>query len=187
MKRLLLLLAMLGALVSANAIAVDDAAMWAGLKEGRHVALIRHAEAPGVGDPPGFRLGDCNTQRNLSAQGRRQAERVGALFRRNGVERATVYSSQWCRCLDTASGLDLGPVIPQPALNSFFDNGSTENVQTEQLRQLIRQRPAGLALVLVTHQVNITALTGVVPASGEIVMLRAEGEQLAILGRLPTN
>jgi broad specificity phosphatase PhoE len=186
-KRLLQLLAMLGALVSGATPAMDDTALWDGLKSGRHVALMRHAQAPGVGDPAGFRLDDCGTQRNLSAEGRQQAEQAGALLRRMGVNRATVYSSQWCRCLDTARGLGLGPVRPQPALNSFFENGGTEKAQTEQLRGLIRQRPAGAPLVLVTHQVNITALTGLVPASGEIVVLRAEGDQLAVAGRLPAK
>lgn len=186
MKRLRQFITLLGVLLCPPALA-DDAALWAGLRSGEHVALMRHAEAPGVGDPAGFRLGDCGTQRNLSTQGRRQAEQAGALFRRNGVERATVYSSQWCRCLDTARGLDLGPVVPQPALNSFFGNGGSEQAQTEQVRELIRQRPAGSPLVLVTHQVNTTALTGVYPASGEIVVLRPDGEQLTVLGRLTTR
>ena len=187
MMRLMQWLALLGALLSGAASASDDAALWEGLKTGRHVALIRHAEAPGVGDPTGFRLEDCTTQRNLSDAGRRQAEQAGALFRKMGVERATVYSSQWCRCLDTARGLGLGTVVPQPALNSFFENGDTEKAQTRQVRELIRQRPAGRALVLVTHQVNITALTGVYPASGEIVVLRPENDGLVVLGRLPTK
>ena len=187
MKRLLQLLAMLNLLTPGAAFAIDDTALWDGLKSGAHVAMMRHAQAPGVGDPAGFRLGDCGTQRNLSAEGRRQAEQAGALFRSKGITRATVYSSQWCRCLDTARGLGLGPVVPQAALNSFFDNGRSEKTQTGQLRALIRQRPAGLPLVLVTHQVNITALTGVVPASGEIVVLRIEGDQVEVLGRLATQ
>jgi phosphohistidine phosphatase SixA len=186
-KRLLQWLLMLSALASGAASALDDAALWDGLKSGRHVALIRHAEAPGVGDPAGFRLDDCATQRNLSDAGRRQAEQAGALFRRMGVERATVYSSQWCRCLDTARGLGLGTVVPQPALNSFFDNGGAEQAQTGQLRQLIRRRPAGMPLVLVTHQVNITALTGVYPAAGEIIVLRPDRDGLVVLGRLATR
>lgn len=185
MKRILHLLALLGVLACSTALAMDDAALWEGLKNGRHVALMRHAQAPGVGDPENFRLGDCDTQRNLSDQGRRQAERAGDLFRSNGVPSAVIYSSQWCRCLDTAIGLGLGPVMPQPALNSFFENRGVEQNQTEQLRHLIRQRPAGSALVLVTHQVNITALTGVYPASGEIIFLRPDGDQMTVLGRLP--
>ena len=187
MTRLLQLLALLSALLSGAALANDDAALWDGLRSGRHVALMRHAEAPGVGDPSGFRLDDCSTQRNLSAEGRRQAEQAGALFRRMGVERATVYSSQWCRCLDTARGLGLGTVVAQPALNSFFENGGTEKAQTGQLRELIRERPAGMALVLVTHQVNITALTGVYPASGEIDVLRPDNDGIVVLGRLATK
>jgi phosphohistidine phosphatase SixA len=176
---------LLAALLCQPALA-DDAALWAGLRSGEHVALIRHAEAPGVGDPPEFRLGDCTTQRNLSADGRRQAERAGALFRRNGIAAATVYSSQWCRCLDTAGGLGLGPVTPQPALNSYFEDSGREREQTGQLRRLIRQRPAGAALVLVTHQVNITSLSGVYPQSGEIVVLRPEGNRVTVMGRLRT-
>lgn len=176
---------LLAALLCQPALA-DDAALWAGLRSGEHVALIRHAEAPGVGDPPEFRLGDCTTQRNLSADGRRQAERAGALFRSNGITAATIYSSQWCRCLDTAGGLGLGTVTPQPALNSYFENSGREREQTAQLRRLIRQRPAGAALVLVTHQVNITSLSGVYPQSGEIVVLRPEGNRVTVMGRLRT-
>ena len=185
MIRTLQLLAMLLALCSGPA-AADDAALWAALRAGGHVALMRHAEAPGVGDPPGFRLGDCGTQRNLSEQGRRQARAAGELFRRNGVASAVVYSSQWCRCLDTAALLGLGPVIPLPALNSFFENSGREKEQTDRLRALIRKHPADATLVLVSHQVNITALTGVYPQSGEIVVLRPEGEKIAVLGRLRT-
>ena len=176
---------LLAALLCQPALA-DDAALWAGLRSGEHVALIRHAEAPGVGDPPEFRLGDCTTQRNLSADGRRQAERAGALFRSNGIAAATVYSSQWCRCLDTAGGMWLGTVTQQPALNSYFENSDREREQTGQLRRLIRQRPAGAALVMVTHQVNITSLSGVYPQSGEIVVLRPEGNRITVMGRLRT-
>ena len=185
MKRLQPLISVLAALCYQPALA-DDEALWAGLRSGEQVALIRHAEAPGVGDPAGFKLGDCSTQRNLSDQGRRQAKDAGALFRSNGITRATVYSSQWCRCLDTASALDLGPVAPQPALNSFFDKSVREREQTEALRRLIRERLPGMPLVMVTHQVNITALSGVYPQPGEVVVLRLAGEQLAVAGRIST-
>ncbi|MET0963104.1 MAG: histidine phosphatase family protein [Noviherbaspirillum sp.] len=184
MNRMLQLLALLAALLCWPALAADDAALWAGLLSGEHVALMRHAQAPGVGDPAGFRLGDCATQRNLSAQGRRQARETGALFRSKGIARATVYSSQWCRCLDTASEMGLGAVTPQPALNSFFENGEQEPEQSEQARRLIRQRPAGAPLIMVSHQVNITALSRIYPQSGEIVVLRPEGERLVVMGRL---
>jgi phosphohistidine phosphatase SixA len=185
MRRLRQFLTVLAMLLCQPALA-DDAALWAGLRSGGAIALMRHAEAPGTGDPAGFRLDDCATQRNLSGQGRRQAKDAGALFRSKGIASATVYSSQWCRCLDTASGLGLGPVAPQPALNSFFDDAGRDRQQTDALRQLIRQRPPGRPLVMVTHQVNITALTGVYPQSGEIIVVRPENGRLAVMGRIST-
>jgi broad specificity phosphatase PhoE len=185
MRRLRQFLTVLAMLLCQPALA-DDAALWAGLRSGGDIALMRHAEAPGTGDPAGFRLDDCATQRNLSGQGRRQAEGAGALFRSKGIASATVYSSQWCRCLDTASGLGLGLVAPQPALNSFFDDAGRDRQQTDALRQLIRQRPPGRPLVMVTHQVNITALTGVYPQSGEIIVVRPENGRLAVMGRIST-
>jgi phosphohistidine phosphatase SixA len=185
MNRLHRLLTVLAMLLCQPALA-DDAALWAGLRSGGDIALMRHAEAPGTGDPAGFRLDDCATQRNLSEQGRRQAEDAGTMFRSKGIASATVYSSQWCRCLDTAGGLGLGPVGAQPALNSFFDDAGRNREQTEALRQLILRRPPGRPLVMVTHQVNITALTGVYPQSGEIIVVRPENGRLTVMGRIPT-
>lgn len=162
-----------------------ETASWAALKNGGHVALLRHAHAPGTGDPPGFRLGDCATQRNLSEAGREQARSIGARFREHGIENVVIYSSQWCRCLETAKLLGLGKVIPYPGLNSFFRDGSREAVQTAEVRALIKKRPEGASLLLVTHQVNIAALSGVNPQSGEIVVLRPDGENLTVIGRIP--
>lgn len=185
MYRLRQLLTVLAMLLCQPALA-DDTALWAGLRSGETIALMRHADAPGTGDPDGFRLEDCATQRNLSEQGRRQAKDAGAMFRSKGITGATVYSSQWCRCLDTASGLALGPVVPKPALNSFFDDARRDRQQTEALRQLILRRPPGKPLVMVTHQVNITALTGVYPGSGEIIVVRPENGLLTVMGNIPT-
>ena len=179
-----LMLALLALLIMQAATAADDAALWAGLRAGTHVALMRHAQAPGVGDPTGFRLDDCRTQRNLSAEGKRQAARAGAMFRENGIARATVYSSQWCRCLDTAAGLGLGPVTPEPSLNSFFDNSGQEKPQTQQLTALIGRHAPGTPLVLVTHQVNITALIGGYVESGEIVVIRPRDGKFEFAGRI---
>ena len=162
-----------------------ETAVWAALKNGGHVALLRHANAPGNDDPPGFRLDDCTTQRNLSEAGREQARSIGARFREHGIENVVIYSSQWCRCLETAKLLDLGKVNRFPGLNSFFRDGSREAVQTAEVRALINKRPKGTSLILVTHQVNITALSGVFPQSGEIVVLRPEGENLTVVGRIP--
>lgn len=157
--------------------------LWQALRSGEAVALMRHAEAPGTGDPAGFRLDDCTSQRNLSAAGREQAARLGERFRSNGIAGAEIRSSAWCRCRDTATGLGLGPVQIAPPLNSFFGASGRAEEATAGLRQLIAGLPAGKPAVLVTHQVNITALTGVYPRSGEVIVLRRDG--LAVLGRLP--
>lgn len=155
---------------------------WALLRAGRAAAILRHAIAPGGGDPPGFRLDDCATQRNLSAEGRAQATAIGAEFRARGIAAATVLSSGWCRCLETARLLALGPVSREAALDSFFADRSLGPARTEALRGLLAAWSGG-PLVLVTHQVNITALTGVFPASGEAVLVRTGGEP-EVLARL---
>jgi len=160
---------------------------WAVLRRPGSFALIRHATAPGTNDPSGFRLEDCATQRNLSADGRAQSVRIGDLFRAHGIAAAEVYSSQWCRCLDTASLMKLGAVRPQPLLNSFFQDRSREAAQIEALRQWIGQLDLAKPTVFVTHQVVVTALSQVFPGSGEIVaMLRGADGRLSVQGRLPT-
>lgn len=160
---------------------------WASLRRPESFALIRHATAPGTDDPPGFRLDDCATQRNLSAEGRAQAARIGDLFRANGIAAAEIYSSQWCRCLDTASLTKLGEVRPQPLLNSFFRDRAREAAQIEALRQWIGQLDLAKPAVFVTHQVVVTALSQIFPGSGEIVVMqRMDGGQLSVQGRLPT-
>ena len=163
----------------------DEGQLLAALREGRAVALLRHAPAPGTGDPAGFRLRDCATQRNLSAEGRAQARATGARLRAAGITRARVYSSQWCRCLETARLLDLGAVTGLPALNSFFGDRARGPQQTAALAAFLRDRPPGAPLILVTHQVNITAFTNGFMRSGEIVLvalpLAAEPE---VLGRI---
>lgn len=169
--------------VIASAQATRDIA-WDALKQGQAVALIRHAIAPGLGDPPGFRIGDCTTQRNLSQEGRDQARRIGEFFLEKGVKETSVYSSQWCRCLETARLLALGPVKELPALNSFFEDRSTEETQTKQIRKFITSLSADKPVIMVTHQVNITALTGIVPSSGEIIILQlTQDGQGKVLGR----
>lgn len=162
--------------------------LWAGLLAGDYVVLMRHAVAPGIGDPDDFVLDDCSTQRNLSAAGLKQAVRIGERLRANGIGRARVYSSQWCRCLDTARALGLGPVQPLPALNSFFRDFSRRDAQTHAARQWIDNHTPGGPLILVTHQVNITALSGVSPASGELIFIRlnAAGEA-ELVGRIETE
>lgn len=162
---------------------------WASLQQGKpgYVVMMRHALAPGTGDPPTFNLGDCSTQRNLSAKGREQAVQLAKEFRDRNIQIAKVLSSQWCRCLDTAKLMDLGKVKPFPALNSFFNNPSLEARQTAEIRQfIIDNRSTQGVIIMVSHQVNITALTNIVPQSGESVVLRAsEQGQVGVVGRLP--
>lgn len=164
--------------------AQNQEAVWADFLQGRAVALLRHATAPGLGDPPGFHIGDCSTQRNLSKEGRDQARRIGDFFRKKGVQQASVYSSQWCRCLETARLLNLGRVNELPALNSFFQDSAPERKQTMEIHQFITSLPAGRPVIMVTHQVNITALTGIIPSSGEIVIFHLRQPRKAnVLGR----
>ena len=176
-------------LPQAQATAADgEAAVWEALRSGDHVALLRHAIAPGTGDPPDFVIGDCATQRNLSDEGREQARRIGARFRENGVERAAVFSSQWCRCQETASLLELGSVNELPLLNSFFQDYERREPQTQQLRQWIAELASRGPLVLVTHYVNIAALTRVRPGSGELVVVRLnEAGEISVLGTIRTD
>ena len=157
---------------------------WEALRSGNAFVLVRHAIAPGTGDPPGMRIGACETQRNLSAEGRAQAGRIGDLFRANGIQEASVQSSQWCRCLDTADLLGLGSATQQPLLNSFFGEPENGRAQTEALRTWLAARPSDLPLVLVTHQVNITGLTSVVPRSRELVFATLDaGGAVSVIGR----
>lgn len=166
----------------------DEAAAWAALRSGGHVALIRHASTvPGLGDPPGYRLDDCSTQRNLSDSGRAEARRLGERFRQEGVKVEKVYTSPWCRCRDTATEA-FGKAEEWAALSSFFDDRGREPDLTERVKNRIgtysTRRPQG-TVVMVTHNVNIAALTGVSPGTGEVVVVRPDGCcGLRVVGRI---
>lgn len=134
-------------------------------------AILRHAIAPGTGDPENFQLGDCRTQRNLDEHGRAQARAIGAALREAGVKADQVLTSQWCRSAETARLLGLGPIVEEPALNSFFADRSTRAAQTDATRRLLAALPRDATAILVSHQVNITALTGIYPRSGEVVVI----------------
>ena len=144
-----------------------------------HVLVLRHAATePGVGDPEGFRLDQCSTQRNLSPAGREQAFTIGRKLRTRGWVPREIRSSRWCRCLDTAShiaeglGASLRPQ-PWPALDSFFGARDSEAAQTALLRERLAANPGAGFELWVTHQVNITALTGRATAMGEGLWLAA--------------
>ena len=158
---------------------------WRALEQGGTVALFRHARAPGTGDPASFRLDDCSTQRNLSEEGRRQAQRIGDQFRTRKVAVERVLSSRWCRALDTARLAFGGLAQPSAPLDSFFSGREQEPAQTQALRRIIEEWRSTGVLVLVTHQVNITALTGIFPSEGEMLVLRPRaGSGFDIVGRV---
>jgi phosphohistidine phosphatase SixA len=178
----------LSASVAIPGFARADEAAWGALKSPGAIVLFRHALAPGGGDPSGFKAGDCGTQRNLSEEGRIQAKRIGQTLRDRGVKVQAVWHSAWCRTRDTAQLAfpDLRePVLrAEPAFNSFFSDRSTEPAQTAAARNMLLAWRGPGALVVVTHQVNITQLTEIFPQSGEGVVLRREGGKLMIKGRL---
>ena len=155
---------------------------WDAFKQDGAIAIMRHALAPGTGDPLAFELGDCSTQRNLDDRGRAQAGSIGAAFEKRGIRFETVFTSQWCRTRETADLLDLGPVVEAPSLNSFFRDRSTRETQTKETRRLI-SKAAG-RLMLVTHQVNISALTGQTTRSGEVLVIRIVDGGIEVLGRV---
>lgn len=156
----------------------DEGATWERLRKGGLVVLIRHASTePGLGDPAGFRLGDCATQRNLSEAGREEARRIGARFHSERVAVAKVYTSPWCRCRETAM-LAFGRAEDWAPLSSFFDLPHEEAGYNEIVKKRIagyaRRSPAG-NVVMVTHNVNIAALSRQSVAPGEMVVMRPEG------------
>ena len=137
------------------------------LREGGCVLMLRHAQTEaGIGDPPNFQLDQCTTQRNLSDEGRAQSKRIGQWFASRKLLANSVQSSAWCRCKDTAK-LAFGRFDLLPALNSTFDNRGSQAAQTEALRERLKGIRAGQFEVWVTHQVNISAMTGEGPAMGE--------------------
>ncbi|MBO6758354.1 MAG: histidine phosphatase family protein [Roseibium sp.] len=164
--------------------AVADQSPWDAVSDG-DIVLFRHALAPGTGDPNDFRLGDCTTQRNLNDAGREDARRIGAAFVKVEIGVGRVLTSQWCRCRETADLAFPGRAEDAPVFNSFFRDRSRGPQQTEDARRLLLDWTGPGVLVVVTHQVNITALTDIFPTSGEGIHLRKAGGALEIIGRFP--
>jgi phosphohistidine phosphatase SixA len=159
---------------------------WALLREGGYVLLMRHALTdPGVGDPANLRIGDCSTQRNLSEAGREQSRRVAAAFARESIRIDDVRSSAWCRCVDTAE-LAFGKHVVWSPINSFFGRGGVGDSQTREVIAALKDFKGPDNIALVTHQVNITALTGGFVAMGEMLLTRpdpANPQRLRVLAR----
>ncbi len=160
--------------------------LWALLKGGGQVVLLRHtATTPGVGDPAGFRLEDCASQRNLSDRGRQDARGIGAAFRARGIPVGRVLSSRFCRCVETAR-LAFGTAEAHPPLDNLFHDRSREPERAAAIRALAGERPSAGNLIVVTHGVNIRAALGVHPAQGEMVVVTPRGhDAYEVRGRIP--
>ena len=160
-------------LVTTSSLGADDSKeAWAALVKGGHVALIRHGNAPPGygGDPPGFRVDDCKTQRNLDETGREQARALGEAFRNHGVRVDRSLSSPWCRCLETARLMAAGPVESSWAL--VPDRESSSAVRLLELKEMVSTWRGPGTLVLVTHALTVRPLIGILPNQGEIMVLR---------------
>ena len=158
-------------LIAAPGAAAQDAGeAWAALVTGNHVALIRHGNAPPGfgGDPPGFKIDDCATQRNLDDRGRAQARALGEAFRQRGVRVDKILSSPWCRCLETARLMALGPVDNTPA--AAASTRSPERLAA--LKQMVSSWRGPGTLVVVTHGLTVLGLVGIMPRQAETVVLR---------------
>ncbi len=174
-------------LLTASVAAADESRdAWAALVNGGHVALIRHGNAPPGygGDPPGFKIDDCATQRNLDEKGRAQAKALGEAFRQRGVRAEKVLSSPWCRCLETARLMALGPV--DGTWTAAASGQSRDRLAA--LRELLASWRGPGALVVVTHALTVQALVGIMPRQAETVVVRPKPGSEAgveVVGRIP--
>ena len=172
---------------SAKSLAIWDSLQ--GTNPKGYVLLMRHALAPGVGDPANLRVGDCSTQRNLNDQGREDARDIGQWIKRREVKILRVESSRWCRAKETAKLLGLGPVRLNKNLDSLFqDEDALNDPQTANIRKrIVSHRNTSGLLIFVGHFVNISAVVGVSVDSGEGVLVRANSQgQIKVVGYSPT-
>ena len=153
---------------------------------GADVVFMRHALAPGTGDPDNFQINDCGTQRNLDEAGRAQARAIGRYLRGNGFEFNEVLSSQWCRCRDTAEELGIGEWREFPGLNSFFSGFVDRDETLALLEDRMSSIRPGELILMVTHQVVIQAVAGISPPSGGVVAYNSRTGQSQSV-RLPAN
>ena len=143
------------------------------LEDGGKLIFIRHAYAPGSGDPKNFNLNDCSTQRNLSEEGRKQAQSIGKFFIKNEIKIDKVFSSEWCRCKETAK-IAFKNYTTKSFLNSFYSSKFAKNrdKQVKELKEYIQnyKKNNNKNLVLITHYVVILAMTGETSNSGELII-----------------
>ena len=155
------------------------------LEDGGKLIFIRHAYAPGNGDPAGFNLNDCSTQRNLSDDGRKQAQRIGEFFTKNKIEIDKVLSSEWCRCKETAK-IAFKNYSTNSFLNSFYSSKFSKNKdkQVKAFNYYIKNLESEKNLIFVTHYVFISEVLNYGPSSGEIVV---SDKNLNIIGSIEIN
>jgi phosphohistidine phosphatase SixA len=161
--------------------------LWRAINTTGHIALMRHSTAPGSDDPPNFTLGDCSTQRNLSSGGRELARVIGDRFRENGIDAADVYSSPWCRCMETSELLDLGTINELMSISSLYQNVPNQPARERpaEIQKWLANKDFDRPTVLVTHQVNITNLTGEFAGEGDMVIASvAVDGTLKVLGKI---
>ena len=152
------------------------------LAKGGKLIFIRHAYAPGGGDPNNFNIQDCNTQRNLSNSGRQQAKQIGSFIKDNNIPIYRVISSEWCRCRETAT-IAFNKYETKSFLNSFFSEkfASNKNKQINDLKRYIKSRNDKKNLILITHYVVISEILNISPVSGQIIITNKKFE---ILGKI---
>lgn len=162
------------AATAAQAQGQDEPALIAALRTGGVAVLLRHSQTtPGISDPPGFRLDDCATQRNLDDAGRAQAKRLGQWFQRHAITPTVVRHSPWCRTRDTAE-LAFGRSEPWQALASVFNDRSGAEQQAIDVRRYVASLKPGEVAVLVTHAINVTSISASASLrQGEAVVVRA--------------
>mgnify|MGYP002635851366 CR=1 FL=1 len=192
-KRLVFLVAtVLIATLSPHSASARDLVIWdklQGTNPKGYVLLMRHALAPGIGDPDNFLLGDCRTQRNLSDEGRADAQDIGQWLERREVKIYRIETSRWCRAKETAELLNIGPVKLNKNLDSLFlESNLSSNKQTINIeKRIAKHRNKKGLLILVGHSVNMSALTGISLESGEGVLVRTDSQgALKIMGFSPT-
>jgi broad specificity phosphatase PhoE len=166
--------------------AAADEALWALLKGGGQVVLVRHGlTTPGVGDPEGMALDNCASQRNLNDEGRAEARALGQAWRSRGIVLGQLLSSPWCRCAETARLAFGKEPVPAPALGNLFGRPELQAQQVAQLKPLAGARPAQGNTVMVSHGSTIVALAGVSPATAEMVVLTPlGGGRFSVAGRM---
>ena len=183
MKTFKLFLLIIISLTISNQVLSEDKILES-LKEGGKIIFIRHAYAPGGGDPQNFNINDCSTQRNLSNEGINQSKLIGEFFKTNKIKIDKVLSSEWCRCKDTAK-FAFNDFETFDALNSFFSAKFVKNEkkQIKELKNYIKNWKSNKNLILVTHYVVISSMLNIAVSSGEIVI---SDKNYEIIGSIET-